>query len=154
MGALLSIAVRDASRVPMKSLDEAAVTRAAGVAGDFRGTVPGRQVTVVVREAWEAACAELDTELPWTTRRANLLVEGMDLAGTTGSKLVIGDVVLEITGETDPCGRMEEALPGLKEALTPEWRAGVMCTVEKEGTIRVGDSVRIESSVVAQSGAN
>ncbi len=147
MGALLSIAIRDASRATMKSLDEAAVSRETGVEGDFRGTVPGRQVTVLAREAWESACAEMDTDLAWTTRRANLLVEGMNLVDTTGSKLVIGDVVLEITGETDPCSRMEEALPGLKEALTPEWRGGVMCTVEKEGTIRVGDSVRIESSV-------
>ena len=78
MGKVLQIAIREASRAPMQILDVAQMTTEKGVVGDFRGTVLGRQVTVVVREAWEAACADLGMDVDWTTRRANVLVEGLD----------------------------------------------------------------------------
>jgi len=144
MGKVLQIAIREASRVPMQMLDVAQVTKEKGVVGDFRGAVPKRQVTVVVREAWEAACRDLGLDVDWTTRRANVLVEGLDLNETTGKQLHVGDVVLQITGETTPCPRMEEAQTGLQEALAPDWRAGVTCVVHTAGEIRVGDAVRLE----------
>ncbi|MGA1196472.1 MAG: MOSC domain-containing protein [Candidatus Latescibacterota bacterium] len=144
MGKVLQIAIREASRAPMQVLDVAEVTKDKGVVGDFRGAVPKRQVTVVVREAWEAACRELGLDVDWTTRRANVLVEGLDLSETTGKQLHVGSVVLQITGETTPCPRMEEAQAGLQDALTPDWRAGVTCVVQTAGKIRVGDVVRLE----------
>ena len=61
---------------------------------------------------------------------------------------MIGDLVLEITGETDPCSRMDEARQGLRLALTPEWRGGVCCRVVTGGDIAVGDAVRLEPSGV------
>ena len=52
--------------------------------------------------------------------------------------------MLEVTQETKPCHLMEAAHPGLKRALTPEWRGGVCCRVLKGGKVRVGD--RVEAS--------
>ncbi len=146
MGKLLSIGVRDASRAPMRVMERASVTRERGVEGDHRGRARGRQVTVLAREAWQAACAELGAEREWTTRRANLLVEGVDLEETLGARLRIGDVVLEVTQETDPCARMDQAHPGLRRALTPAWRGGVSCSVIEGGEIRCGDAVRLEAA--------
>lgn len=122
---------------------ERAVGLVTGLEGDFRGRTRNRQVTVLSREAWAAACAAVGADLPWTTRRANLLVEGLDLEETTGQRLHIGEVVLEITGETRPCTRMEEAHAGLREALTPGWRGGVTCRVVTPGTVRTGATVRL-----------
>ncbi len=144
-GRLLGIARRERKRAPMQALERASVTGETGVAGDFRGRPGDRQVTVLARESWEAACRELGTEIAWTSRRANLLVEGLALAERAGDRIVIGDTVLEITGETDPCSRMDEASPGLRLALTPDWRGGVCCRVVSGGEIRIGDSVRLES---------
>ena len=124
-------------------VSEAAVGVADGVAGDARGVRAGRQVTVVFREGWEAACRDLGVELPWTTRRANLLIEGVPVP-RQGRRLVIGDAVLEVTQETQPCQVMEAAHRGLREALTPEWRGGVCCRVVQGGTIRIGDRVDVE----------
>ena len=152
MGALLDILVRDASRAPMQHREEVAITTEAGLEGDYRGRHEGRQVTVVVREAWEAALKDLAKDLPWSTRRANLLVEGVNLETSTGQTLYIGDIVLHITGETLPCPRMEEACAGLQDALAPEWRGGVTCTVVQGGAIKIGDSVRVEAEVLASSG--
>lgn len=117
-----------------------------GVEDDFRGRPGDRQVTVLSREAWQRACEELGRELPWTTRRANLLIEGIELQQTTGRELQIGTLVLRICGETDPCGRMDEQAAGLTAALTPEWRGGACCRVITGGTVSVGDSVRWVSS--------
>ena len=143
MGNLLGIAIRSRSRAPMEQREATEITRAAGAAGD-RHHPRARKVTVIAREGWEVACAELGDDLPWTTRRANLLVEGVDLKKCAGAQLRVGEVLLEISEECDPCARMEEARAGLRRALEPDWRAGVLCSVLEEGTIRLGDSVRLE----------
>jgi len=143
MGHLLAIARAPVKRGPLMELHEAAVAIVDGVDGDARGKRPGRQVTVVFREGWDAACRELGVNLPWMTRRANLLVEGVPVP-REGGRLVIGSLVLEVTQETQPCQVMEAAHRGLRAALAPDWRGGVCCRVLQGGTIRVGDRVDIE----------
>ena len=142
-GKVLGIARRGKTRAPMEALDAADVTVEAGVDGDVRGSLRDRQVTVLARESWEAACTDLGRELPWTVRRANILVEGLHLAGETGKTIRIGELELVVTGETDPCSRMEEQAAGLREALLPDWRGGVTCRVAQGGAIRVGDAAQI-----------
>ncbi len=144
MGRLLGIATRHASRAPMETHPAATVSPEAGVAGDFRGRPGERQVTVLSREGWVRACAQVGVELPWTTRRANLLVEGVELTETAGARLRIAALLLEITRETDPCARMEAQHAGLQRALTPDWRGGVCCRVVEGGSICVGDPVVLE----------
>ena len=143
MGLLLGIARAPAKRAALIEMQEAEIGASEGIQGDARGRNSGRQVTVLFREGWESACGELGAVLPWVTRRANLLVEGI-APPRAGGQLRIGDLVLEVTQETKPCHLMEAAQPGLKRALTPEWRGGVCCRVLKGGKIRVGD--RVESS--------
>ena len=84
MGTLTGIARRDRKRAPMETLERADVSKETGVAEDFRGRRGKRQVTVISARSWREACRDLGQELPWTTRRANLLVEGLDLPDTTG----------------------------------------------------------------------
>lgn len=139
---LIDIAIREKSRAPMQTLTNAMLTKATGVYGDFRGKPNNRQVTLLSQSQWQAACHELGTQLPWTTRRANLLVNGIEFdAGMVKKALKIGDAVLLITGETDPCLRMDQAHMGLKQALTPNWRGGVTCRVIADGKITTGDKL-------------
>ena len=149
-GVLAGIARHAFPKAPMEILDSVEITVENGVAGDFRGAVkPGgrgrRQVTLIERGDWEAAMADVGHSIPWQERRANLLVDGMDLPQTPGTRLRIGgDVVLEITRETDPCERMEALASGLRAALSPDWRGGVCTRVKVGGHITVGDEIRIE----------
>ena len=129
----------------MELLEETTVTVEAGVDGDARGRLRGRQVTVLTQESWDAACQDLGREVPWTTRRANILIEGLDLADSAGRTLVIGEATFAITGETDPCQRMDEQAQGLTAALTPDWRGGVTCRVIQAGAVKVGDGVEMDS---------
>ena len=144
MGKLLGISVRLKSRAPMQAIDKALIAAERGVENDFRGRPGRRQVTVIAREDWDRVCEALQVQLPWTTRRANLLIEGVDLRWSRGKTIYIGSVVLEITGETKPCERMEEAHAGLYQALVPHWRGGVTCAVVTEGKIRIGDTVTVQ----------
>ena len=123
----------------MEVLRSAAISTETGVAGDFRGKPGRRQVTILFEHDWQAAIANLDPQTPWTVRRANLLVAGIDNPKAPGGILAIGAARFLITGETDPCIRMDEQLPGLQEQLTPDWRGGLTARVLTGGDIKAGD---------------
>jgi MOSC domain-containing protein YiiM len=148
MGRLLGIARRDRPRAPMERVERVEISPERGVDGDYRGVLSRRQVTVLSREAWEAAFAALGrAPQDWWMRRANLLVEGIDLPQKPATRIVFASgVILEVTGETEPCERMEEVAAGLCAALAPQWRGGVTTRVVKGGSVAVGDEVRIELS--------
>lgn len=127
----------------MQELDAVELSVEFGLVGDSCGKPGSRQVTLMTHSAWRAACTDLGVNLPWTTRRANLLVDDLPLFQSTGARIVIGDAVLEITGETDPCARMEQAQQGLFEALRPDWRGGVCCRVVQGGRLVLGMDVEL-----------
>lgn len=147
-GTLAGIARKARSKGPMEVIDRASITFAGGVEGDFRGAMKGkphkRQVTLMEAVDWAAAQAEVGHNLPWEERRANLLVEGLDLPQRAGVRVRVGTALLETTVETEPCERMEKLAEGLRAALTPDWRGGVCAKVIEEGAIAIGDQVRIE----------
>jgi MOSC domain-containing protein YiiM len=152
MGRLAGIARHAGPRAPMEELSSASVTVEAGVEGDGRGTTlrkKGRQVALIEAESWAAAMADLGLSgadaLPWSARRANLLVQGMRLPREAGRVITIGDSLrIETTMECDACYRMDEIRPGLQHALEPDWRGGVLGVVLTDGEIAIGDEVSIE----------
>lgn len=143
-GELLAIAWKEKPRQPMVLAQAATISVDKGLAGDSRGAIEGRQVTIVFAEDWAAACADLGAEPDWTARRANLLVRGLANPRAPGGVVRIGDVRLEITEETEPCSVMDKQMKGLRKALKPDWRAGVSTRVLSGGAIRVGDAVSLE----------
>ncbi len=145
MGQLVGIARRAKPREQMEELTEVSVSVDAGLEGDFRGGSEGRPVTVLSREVWEAACRDLGEDLPWVTRRANLLVEDVRLPQLIGAEVRIGGVLLKVSEETAPCSLMEKARTGLRAALTPDWRGGIACTVVEGARIKIGDDVDVET---------
>ena len=167
-GKLIGIARRAGRRAPLEELATGEITVEAGLVGDRRRASFGaRQITILAREDWAAVLGDLAgrssaaqgqpgtgppdlpwpdlpwPDLPWTVRRANLFVEGIRLPRAKGGVLRIGLVVLEITGQTSPCYRMEEAHKGLLSALHPDWRGGVTCLVREGGRVTTGDPVEV-----------
>ena len=138
---MLAIWLRPGARLPVQRVERATALADQGLLGDH--AVGGkRQVTILSREAWDAACAAFGRSVDPGVRRANVLVEGLDLAACIGRTLRIGDVVLEVLGETRPCELLDDGgRVGLCTSLRPERRGGVYARVVTGGELRVGDPV-------------
>lgn len=142
---VLDIAFRTKPRAPMQTKSQAMVTRVAGIDGDARGKPGKRQVTLLSFEQWQQACNELNTSSPWTIRRANLLIDNVTFDPSfVGKQVKIGQLILLVTGETDPCPKMDAQFQGLTKALEPGWRGGVCCKVLADGRVQVGDKLVIQ----------
>ncbi len=89
--------------------------------------------------AWQDARREVGADVDPSARRANVLVRGVDLSESRGQTLHLGECVVRLLGETRPCQLMDDAQPGLREALKPDWRGGAFGEIVVGGTIRVGD---------------
>ncbi|MDR9768552.1 MOSC domain-containing protein [Shewanella baltica] len=144
MPKLLAIAYKTVKLGPMNEVLCANVTQLSGVEKDVFGRPGKRQVTVLSKIQWQQACHSIEADLPWTTRRANLLVDDLVFSSAdVGKHLQIGELRLEITGETDPCKKMEIAHVGLEAALTPDWRGGITCRVLNDAMIHLGDEITL-----------
>jgi len=126
----------------MREATEANIIAGRGIDTENRKT-GRREVTLLSIERWQQACRELGVDMPWHTRRANLLIQGVDLAAALGRVISIGPAQLRIHGETRPCGIMDAQQPGLRVALQPDFRGGVHAEVLVGGVIRVGDPVQV-----------
>ena len=145
MAKLIGIATHTESKGSISSHEDIFISLETGLENDFQGKQnPNTQVTLLSLQSWQRACKECLTEIDWTERRANLLIDDIEFASSMiGEQVQIGDVLLEITEETDPCNRMEALQPGLKTALTPDWRGGARCKVLRQGHIKIGDKVTV-----------
>jgi MOSC domain-containing protein YiiM len=142
---LKAIAIKSGPRATMQQRNEAEITIEKGITGDFRGSQSDRQITILSESSWQKACASVNADLSWMTRRANLLLDGVVFsAQDVGKSVRIGEVILKITQETKPCSLMDELHQGLRNALTPDWRGGVCCKVVEAGSIQAGDHVEID----------
>lgn len=143
-GRVEEIFVYPERRRPASARQDAVAVRGVGLEGDHRRSA-GRALTLVSREAWAQAMAELGADLPPQTRRANLVVSGIDLAALVGRRLRVGEAELRIGGETAPCALMELQRAGLRSALARHLRGGVFGTVEQTGRICRGDAIALLS---------
>lgn len=147
-GTLENIWIKRAKRGVMDAATSATLVTDRGIVGNSNQG-GRRQVTILEAERWHEHLEQLGSKLDPSARRANLLVRWVRLTDTRGRVLTIGNTRLQIAGETKPCYRMDEALPGLKSVMHPNWGGGAFAIVLEGGEISVGDAIEWEPASAA-----
>ncbi|RIK68974.1 MAG: molybdenum cofactor biosysynthesis protein [Planctomycetota bacterium] len=142
IGKVLGIALRCPDKREMHEVSEARCVAQAGIEGD-PASRPDRGMTLISAQQWRQATAELGVDLPWWTRRANVLIDTGPLGPFIGRTIRLGEIELEVCDETRPCDLMDKLSPGLRAALKPEQRGGVHGRIVRGGVLRIGDEVRL-----------
>ena len=151
-GRLQWVGLRTARDVPMRAVAEVDAVPISGLIGDrYVGGSGKRAITLIQAEHLPAIAAlsghaQVDPAL----LRRNLVIAGIPLIALRERRFRIGDVLLEGTGECDPCSRMEAALgPGGYNAM--RGHGGLTARVIEGGCLRLGDSVMVERDAQALS---
>ena len=87
----------------------------------------------------------------------NVTTSGLDLLGLPrGTRLRLGDALVEVTGLRNPCRQLDHFQPGLMAATLDRDRAGklvrkagVMAVVVEGGVIRPGDPIGVDWPALA-----
>lgn len=139
---VVSIHLAPARRAPVRSVPEVVAEVGAGLVGDrYHGS---RHRHVTVQSAESLAEAAVVAGLPVTPERTrrNVTLSHGTVPATPGSRILVGEVVLEVVRVAAPCRLLEETIgPGGAAALRR--RGGSVCRILAGGTLRVGDSVEL-----------
>ncbi|HEX3628849.1 MAG TPA: MOSC domain-containing protein [Candidatus Dormibacteraeota bacterium] len=138
---IVSIQLCPGHREPMRPVQAAELITGLGLDGDTHASAASlRQVLLADLEALQAVGVA-----PGTIKE-NITVEGVDVMTLpAGTRLRLGQqAVLEITKICEPCFRMDEIRPGLKDELIG--RRGMVSRVVQGGPIKVGDLITVEAA--------
>jgi MOSC domain-containing protein YiiM len=148
-GVVEAIVVAAAAGEPATTLDEAHAVPGAGLEGDrhARGTgtfpsgVPGSAITLIEAEV----CESFEPPLSPDEHRRNVVTRGIEVNGLVGRDFTIGDVRCRGLRLCEPCVVIERyaSRPVLRPLVH---RGGLRADIVDEGTIRVGDAVRVVES--------
>jgi MOSC domain-containing protein YiiM len=136
---IVALHLSKASRVPLEPVDRAIALEGHGLLGDRHAKANSRRSVLLVEQ-------EVLDELglaPGAVRE-QVTVRGLDLNRLVfGSRLRVGEAILEVAGPCAPCERMDELGPGLKDTL--QGRRGRFVRVVRGGTLSVGDPIVAET---------
>ena len=140
-GTITSLRLCLGHREPMKEVGEVEAVAGYGIEGDRHATRgkarAHRQVLLMAEEMLAAFGLE-----PGQVRE-NITTRGIALQELrAGDRLALGSgAVVEITGDCEPCERMDEIRQGLRTVL--DGKRGMLATVVESGAVRTGDAVRV-----------
>lgn len=144
VGEVLWIGVRPDRKTPMLSVQTLEATPESGLEGDrYRSSAGARQVTLVQAEHLSVIGSVLGRDsIPPELLRRNVVVRGINLFALKDREVMIGSVLLKVTGLCHPCSRMEKIL-GSGGYNAVRGHGGITARILKAGILNVGDTVRV-----------
>ncbi len=142
MTAVVGLQIALAARMDMRSAASVEIRDGPGITGDRYENARHRQVTVQSLEEIALAEEEIGRPLEAIHTRRNITIDSGLLDRTAGSRLMIGEVELEVVRDAAPCKLLEDNL-GRDAKLALHKRAGVVYRTIVGGTIALGDPVVI-----------
>jgi len=138
--AVVAIHIGEEESGPLRSVDSVRAVAGKGLQGDRNfhqeGAASGKALTLVEEES--VAGADLE---PGATRR-QITVRGIRLNDLVGKRFAVGEVECYAVKLCEPCQHLESMTrPGLIEDLLHG--AGINADILSDGTISVGDEVRV-----------
>ncbi|MEE9216017.1 MAG: MOSC domain-containing protein [Anaerolineales bacterium] len=119
-----------------------------GFVGDASYGKRKRQVLLIDSETL------IDLKLNPGDARENITLVDFELARLSSrDQLMVGEILLAVTGPCAPCKQLDELRPGLRSDI--EGRRGVLATVIRGGELKVSDPISLvqgEPAAAAPSG--
>ena len=141
-GTIVNLHIARVKGAPSDPVATARVVSAEGLEGDrSRNPRNLRQVLVMDKETLD------HYGLQPGQIKENITVTGLDLSqAKQGNVFFIGGpdshVTLEVTGDCEPCQKMDALIPGLQKEIFG--KRGILTVVLQGGEIGVGDPIRLE----------
>lgn len=134
-GELAQILLNVGSKQTLKAVARAEAVTALGLVGDSHYKQDSdRQLLVIEEETLHQVNVDVGA------LRENLVTRGIEVQKLpTGTRLQLGDVVIELTKPCAPCSMLETVRPGLMKEI--DGRRGTYARVVTGGTLRVGDPI-------------
>ena len=133
---VIHLQLKPAEGAPMKPVQSVTAITGYGLQDDANAGHIQRQVLIIERELLD------EFQLPVGDVRENITVQGIQLAGmAAGTRIRVGNALLEAALDCAPCQFIEDKRPGLRAAM--EGKRGTLFKVIAGGEIRVGDAVEV-----------
>ncbi|WP_248928222.1 MOSC domain-containing protein [Paenibacillus hamazuiensis] len=135
------VAVDEVKTIPGKGLEG---DRYSYGAGTWSQRSPDRDLTIIDTAALERLQSEFGITLAPGEHRRNIETEGINPLDLIGKEFTIGSVSLYGVRVCHPCKYLED-LTGKSGLLKGMMNSGVFVRILSEGTIMIGDEVKIVS---------
>lgn len=137
-----SIHLAPGTRLPTRAVQQVEAEAGRGLVGDRYHGTRHRHVTVQSQPDLDAAAADLGSAVPAGSTRRNVTVSTGPVPTKPGTRVRVGDTLLEVVRLAAPCRLMDDYVaPGAMRALHA--RGGAVFRILESGTIRVGDVVEV-----------
>ncbi len=136
-GTIIHLQLKIARDVPMRYVETMRAIAGQGIEGDVNARADSlRQVLLMDEETL------IEFGLPPGRIRENITTRGIDLKPLErGTRLRVGNALLEITIPCAPCEFLDEIQPGLREKMIGQ--RGMLARVIEGGEIKIGDAVEV-----------
>ena len=142
MAKVVALQIALASGLDVRPVETVEILDGHGITNDRYENARHRQVTVQSLEEIALAEAEVGRPLDPIHTRRNITIESGLLNRTPGTRILIGEVELEVVRDAAPCKLLEDNM-GRDAKLALHKRAGVCYRTISGGTISVGDELGI-----------